>query len=433
MTITAKPRVPTDFRLASGAARSRVAHVSVAPLVRFRGMPDAATLRGYARPVFPGASVALQRLDGSSWTTVARATIDENGSFEARSRSSRATTGPGSRPAADSSPASARRLRWDRHEATRARDLPARVGRARLRARRPGLRSGSRRVLSRAVAQQIEARTGSRVRGSGRSRSSVGAPRAAALGSIRGVAWVERFRASRRLSFTPNDPLAVRQWYLDRIHASTPGRRLPYPRRRSGRRDRLRASTPTSGAREPDRRRRSFVPSSWQSDTNGHGTFVAGEIAASVNNAQGIAGIGFPAELLIAKVVRSDGTISPDAEARGDPLGGRPRRSRDQPQLRRHSRPVRQVARHATRRWRRPRSQYAVSNGVLVVAAVGNAGQCARPAVGLRRLPGGAAARAGGERRSRATARCRPSRTGTASTTTSPLRARTSSRRCRGR
>jgi hypothetical protein len=45
-------------------------------------MPDAGRLRGYARPVFPGASVALQRFNGSSWRTVARATIDENGSFE---------------------------------------------------------------------------------------------------------------------------------------------------------------------------------------------------------------------------------------------------------------------------------------------------------------------------------------------------------------
>ena len=81
--VSAKPRVPTDYRLVSGAARSAVAHVSVAPLVRFHGMPDASTLRGFARPLFPGASVALQRLDGSRWTTVARATIDQNGDFQA--------------------------------------------------------------------------------------------------------------------------------------------------------------------------------------------------------------------------------------------------------------------------------------------------------------------------------------------------------------
>ena len=51
-------------------------------------------------------------------------------------------------------------------------------------------------------------------------------------------------------------------------------------------------------------------------DKQGHGTFVAGVIAAAADNGEGIAGIAFPAELLVAKVVRSDGTISPEAEAK---------------------------------------------------------------------------------------------------------------------
>ena len=83
VVVSAKPRVPTDFRLVSGSVRSRTAHVSVAPLLRFHGMPNASTLRGYARPLFPGASVALQRSTGGGWNTVARATIDANGDFEA--------------------------------------------------------------------------------------------------------------------------------------------------------------------------------------------------------------------------------------------------------------------------------------------------------------------------------------------------------------
>jgi SpoIID/LytB domain protein len=83
VTIRTKPSAPTDYRLRSGTVRSTIAHVSVAPLVRFQGMPAAGKLRGYARPVFPGASVAVQRFNGSSWRTVARATIDANGSFEA--------------------------------------------------------------------------------------------------------------------------------------------------------------------------------------------------------------------------------------------------------------------------------------------------------------------------------------------------------------
>jgi hypothetical protein len=83
VTIKTKPRAPTDYRLTSGSVRSSIAHVSVAPLVRFQGMPNAGKLRGYARPLFPGASVAIQRFDGSSWRAVARATIDAGGSFEA--------------------------------------------------------------------------------------------------------------------------------------------------------------------------------------------------------------------------------------------------------------------------------------------------------------------------------------------------------------
>jgi hypothetical protein len=81
--VSAKPRTPTDYRLASGSALSRVAHVSVAPRVRFYGMPDASTLRGFVRPFFSGASVAVQRLEGSRWRTLARGTIDANGDFEA--------------------------------------------------------------------------------------------------------------------------------------------------------------------------------------------------------------------------------------------------------------------------------------------------------------------------------------------------------------
>jgi hypothetical protein len=52
--------------------------------VRFYGLKDPTTLRGYARPLFPGATVVVQRLDGPSWVPVARALIDPNGDFEAR-------------------------------------------------------------------------------------------------------------------------------------------------------------------------------------------------------------------------------------------------------------------------------------------------------------------------------------------------------------
>ncbi len=222
------------------------------------------------------------------------------------------------------------------------------------------------------VAQEIEARTGRRVSKIAPFALTVDAPAARGLASIPGVAWVERLRGSRRLSFAPNDPLAVRQWYLNRIHAFEAWPTFP---NLLG----VRVAVIDSGidAGHPELEHQiadgaSFVPSSWENDTNGHGTFVAGEIAASLNNAQGIAGIAFSADLLIAKVVRSDGTISPEAEARAIrwavdrgaqvinlSFGGMrdpDDRSRDT-----YS-PLEAAA-----------VQYAVSKGALVVAAVGNA------------------------------------------------------------
>src|SRR4029077_8093474 len=85
-----------------------------------------------------------------------------------------------------------------------------------------------------------------------------------------------------------------------------------------------------------------------------------------------IAGVGFPVELLIAKIVRSDGTISPDAEAHAihwavdngarviNMSFGGVRDPHDR-SLDTYS-PLEAAA-----------VQYAVTNGVLVVAAVGNA------------------------------------------------------------
>ncbi len=221
------------------------------------------------------------------------------------------------------------------------------------------------------VAQRVEALTGRRVSRIAPFALTVDARTAKTLESIRGVAWVERLRASRRLSFAPNDPLAARQWYLNRIHAFDSWLSVPPLLG-------VRVAVIDSGidAQHPELENQiaagaSFVPSSWQSDTNGHGTFVAGEIAASLNNSQGIAGIAFPADLLVAKVVRSDGTISPEAEARAIrwavdrgaqvinmSFGG----LRD---------PTDSI-RDTYSRLEAAAVQYAVSKGVLVVAAVGN-------------------------------------------------------------
>src|SRR4029077_7770753 len=59
---------------------------------------------------------------------------------------------------------------------------------------------------------------------------------------------------------------------------------------------------------------RSFVGGDRLVDTEGHGTFIAGIIAANLDT-QGIVGIAYTSQLLIAKVVRTDGTIPLDAEA----------------------------------------------------------------------------------------------------------------------
>jgi subtilase family protein len=224
----------------------------------------------------------------------------------------------------------------------------------------------------RAVAQRVQAVAGHPVTRIGSFALSVQAHEAGALRSVSGVAWVERVRPSRRLAFAPNDPLAVRQWYLTRIHAFDAWPQMPSL-------ENVRVAILDSGvdSGHPELQNqiidgRSFVSSSWENDTNGHGTFVAGEIAAALNNGQGIAGVGFPVDLLIAKIVRSDGTISPDAEARAIhwavdhdarvinmSFGG----VRDPHDLSRDTYSQLEAA----------AVQYAVSKGVLVVAAVGNA------------------------------------------------------------
>src|SRR5437773_9631321 len=120
-----------------------------------------------------------------------------------------------------------------------------------------------------------------------------------------------------RAGFVPTDPLAPKQYYLAQDHAF----------------DAFQAELPVvnpvrvaiidsgidGGHPEFPRSRiwqaRSWVGGSPLTDEEGHGTFVAGEVAAAINNNEGIAGMGFPAQLVIAKVARADQTIDVRDEA----------------------------------------------------------------------------------------------------------------------
>jgi len=124
--------------------------------------------------------------------------------------------------------------------------------------------------------------------------------------------------AAAHAGFSPNDPLAGRQWYIEKDRAFNSFESFSVLPQLltvkvavidSG----VDVSHPELKGRIVDAR--SFVGGT-QNDTQGHGTFVAGEIAALTDNRVGIAGLAPPARLLIAKVVRDDGSIPPLAEAR---------------------------------------------------------------------------------------------------------------------
>ena len=117
-------------------------------------------------------------------------------------------------------------------------------------------------------------------------------------------------------SFSPNDPLLPKQWYVDQDRAFEAFNVLSALRP-------VRVAVIDSGIdlSHPELQGRVVVARSFVgdplADIQGHGTFVAGEIAAAVDNGRGIAGLAPSARLLVAKVVRDDdGTVSPKAEAR---------------------------------------------------------------------------------------------------------------------
>jgi subtilisin family serine protease len=179
--------------------------------------------------------------------------------------------------------------------------------------------------------------------------------------------------AAPALAFDNTEPLAAKQWYLvaDDAWSYWPTQPQLSP---------VTVAVIDSGidGTHPDLvgrvvAARSFVGGSPYRDDQGHGTFVAGEIAANPSNDDGIAGLGFNVRLLVAKITVGDSISLPaevaairwavDNGARVVNLSlGGARDPFDQ-KLDLYS-PLEQAA-----------VAYAYSRGAVVVAAVGNGTQ----------------------------------------------------------
>jgi subtilisin family serine protease len=192
--------------------------------------------------------------------------------------------------------------------------------------------------------------------------------------------------AAPAAAFDNTEPLASHQWYLDEDNAWAFWPTVPklFPVRVAV------IDTGVDGS-HPDLIGRvvlakSFVGGTPYRDDFGHGTFVAGVIAANPSNGLGIAGLAFNARLLVAKVVDPDGNVSLQGEVQAIrwavdngarvinlSLGG----VRDplDPSLDTYS-PLEEAA-----------IEYAYSKGVVVVAAVGNGPQSPRTPWGFAHYP----------------------------------------------
>ena len=121
--------------------------------------------------------------------------------------------------------------------------------------------------------------------------------------------------AAPAAAFTPTDPLAAKQWYLQDDHAFDAWAEPPtvlQPVKVAVVDSGVDCSLADFKGRILDAR--SFVGGDPCTDTEGHGTFVAGVIAANLDG-QGTVGIAYSSQLLVAKVVKPDGTIPLAAEA----------------------------------------------------------------------------------------------------------------------
>jgi subtilisin family serine protease len=248
----------------------------------------------------------------------------------------------------------------------------------------PGVAHGARFAVgisagtsSAVVARALEAHTGGRASVIGPFAVELRTDRTPRLRGLRGIDWVERLQARRRVAFVPTDPFyATRQWYIPAVRGFD-----AWPLRQPSWLTPTKVAIVDSGidGDHPEFRfgriaaANTFVGGSALKDVQGHGTFVAGLIAARLDGF-GMAGLAFPAQLLVAKVVRPDGTVPIDAEARAI------RWAVD------HGAKVINLSLGGLRNPLDPMSdgyspleasavRYAVRKGAVVVAAVGNADQ----------------------------------------------------------
>jgi subtilisin family serine protease len=132
-----------------------------------------------------------------------------------------------------------------------------------------------------ALAARLEARTGGSTAKIGPFAVELQAPTAHGVARMTGVTYVERLTARRRVAFVPTDPLFGKQWYATSVRAFDAWTQRPYWL--SG----VKVAVIDSGidGEHPEFRggriaaANTFVGGSAYRDTQGHGTFVAGQAA----------------------------------------------------------------------------------------------------------------------------------------------------------
>src|ERR1700730_345978 len=153
------------------------------------------------------------------------------------------------------------------------------------------------------------------------------------------IDFVERNHIRHALVTTPNDPDYSQQWPLQAVEALSAWSVLPnlYLTAATAHEPRIKVAILDTGVdcSHPDFRNaggtssdaaqggqisyalsRAFVattkslPGCPWADDNGHGTHTAGTIAAATNNSQGVSALGYPLELIVFKVLSSQGSGS---------------------------------------------------------------------------------------------------------------------------